>query len=198
MSKNTSLSESAEQDKAPAAHSGLSSDAQARRRMLLKSLGKGSTVVAAAAVPMHTLATTVTSSGQICTVSGVMSGVHSQVTNKAVCFGYSPGYYKMCSHWPNYNPVTGHAINYIGSKTFTDSSTFKSVFGSGSTSSLLNVLNNETNTEYFHWTAALLNACAGSLAKNFPYTPQQVIDLYNTGEPTHTNALNFFKAYLES
>lgn len=35
---------------------GLTSDAIARRRMLLKSLGKGSSVIAAAALPMHTLA----------------------------------------------------------------------------------------------------------------------------------------------
>lgn len=194
---HTPDSEAAAPD-ATLSHAGLSTDAMARRRMLLKSLGKGSTVVAAAAVPMHTLATTVTSSGKLCSVSGTMSGVHSQVTNRTTCTGKSPGYYMKCDHWPNYNPVSGHATNYVGSKAFTENSTFQSVFGSGSTSGMLFIMNNNQNTEYFHWIAALLNACGGSLAQNFPYTPQQVVNLYNSAEPTHTNALNFFKQYMES
>jgi len=59
-------------------NSGLSSDALARRRMLLQSLGKGSAVVTAVSVPMHSLAAigtlSVTANGKRCTISGTMSG----------------------------------------------------------------------------------------------------------------------------
>lgn len=197
MSKNTAPSESAALDETTLTHSRLSTDALARRRMLLKSLGKGSTVIAAAVIPMHTLATTVTTTGKLCTVSGTMSGVHSQVTNKIICTGKSPGYYHIYSHWPNYNVVSQTATNNVGNITFTGASSFASVFGSGSSSGMLYIMNNDQNTEYFHWIAALLNAISSSQAQNFPYTAQQVIDLFKSAEPMHTNALNFFKNYLE-
>lgn len=185
--------------------SSLSSDAMARRRMLLKSLGKGSSVIAAAAIPMHTLAATGTlantASGKRCTISGTMSGVHSQNTVTAICEGYSPGYYKMISHWPNYNPTTTIATNTANGKTFTQNSTFTFLFGGTSTlgaQSLINIMLNYSSSDEFHWIPALLNSLAASPASNYPYSAKQIIDFYNSPEPARGNALNFFKQYMET
>lgn len=84
----------------------LSSAAVARRRMLLKGLGKGSAVLAAA-VPLQTLASqsVFTNPGKDgalairCGISGMTSGIHSRDTVTTVCTGYSPGYYKNHA-WP--------------------------------------------------------------------------------------------------
>ena len=183
---------------------GLAPDAMARRRMLLKSLGKGSSVIAAAAIPMHTLAATgtlaKTANGMRCTVSGNHSAIHSQTTVTNICIGYSPGYYHKVEHWPNYNSTTGIATNSVGSKAFTQNSTFSAVFGGGSTlgsSTLIFIMNNNQNNEAFHWIAALLNSLPGSPASNFPYSAQEVVAFYTSPEPMHTNALNFFKDYME-
>lgn len=190
------------------AKAGLSSEAMARRHMLIKSLGKGSAVVAAAAVPMHSLASTgtlaVTANGQRCTISGTMSGVHSRETITAVCAGMSPGYYKTLSHWPNYNassnPTANNAVTG-GVGTFNKDTTFASLFGSGSNLGLLETIN-ATNTYQveFHWIAALLNGTAGSSAQNFPYTAAEVIALYvaDAGMGKNGPGWKFFSGYMET
>lgn len=186
--------------------SGLAPDAMARRRMLLKSLGKGSSVIAAAAIPMHTLATTrslslTSTDGKRCTISGTMSGVHSKETITAVCGGLSPGYYHKIEHWPNYISSTGIATNYTGSKTFTQNSTFTGVFGGSSSignMTLIAIMNNKQSSDEFHWIAALLNSLSASKAVNYPYSPTEVIGFFNSSSGTiYTNALNFFKIYME-
>ncbi|MDR7377994.1 hypothetical protein J2X19_002673 [Rhodoferax ferrireducens] len=190
--------EQADVEQTTTLNTGLASDAMARRRMLLKSLSKGSSVVAAAAIPMHTLAGTgslaVTANGKRCTISGTMSGVHSQETIKAVCVGYSPGYYKMISHWPNYNSTTGVATNSVNGKTFTQTTSFSTIFGGGSASGLLYIMQNNPSSDEFHWIAALLNSLPGSPATNFPYTASEVLNLYTNN---YANALKFFKDYME-
>lgn len=81
--------------------SAMSSGALARRKLLIKSLGKGSAVLAAASVPIQTLATTtLVRNGQICSVSGMQSGVHSRPPTSNTCNGYSPGKYKDRANWP--------------------------------------------------------------------------------------------------
>ena len=185
--------------------SGLASDAMARRRMLLKSLGKGSSVIAAAAIPMHTLAATGTlantANGRRCSISGTMSGVHSQNTVTNICTGYSPSYYCTISNWPNYDSTTRTATNSANGKTFTQYSTFTNLFGGNSTigyQKLIDIMLKNSGSDEFHWTAALLNSLPGSLATNFPYTSIQVINCYNAADPTRTNGLNFFKQYMET
>lgn len=80
----------------------MSSSALVRRQMLIKSLGKGSVVLAAASVPIQTLATTtLVRNGQICSVSGMQSGVHSKPPTTNACNGYSPGKYKNRANWPS-------------------------------------------------------------------------------------------------
>ena len=183
---------------------GLAPDAMARRRMLLKSLGKGTSVIAAAAIPMHTLAATgtlsKTANGMRCTVSGNHSAIHSQTTVTDVCVGFSPTYYQKVENWPNYIATVSLATNSIGIKVFTQNSKFSNVFGGSSSvgdTTLIDILKNYPSKEEYHWITALLNSLPGSPAQNFPYFPQEVIAFYTAADPAHTNALNFFTGYME-
>jgi hypothetical protein len=196
----------------------LPSNGLARRRMLLASLGKGSVVVAAAAAPMHSLAaigtlsitlSTTPGAGRRCTISGAMSAIHSHETVTATCGGMSPGFYKTISHWPNFNASTNPLANNIvngGSTPFNINTSFSTLFGSGSSDSLINCLvNTATHQIEFHWIAALLNGTVSSVAgtgnpgsNNYPYTAAQVIALYVANGTVRTNAFNFFKDYMET
>jgi hypothetical protein len=185
----------------------MTSSALARRRMLLASLGKGSAVVAAVAVPMKTMASVgtlaVLPDGQRCTISGAMSAVHSQETITAVCGGYTPGYYKKPEHWPLYNASSNPtAINPIngGSGTLNINTYFDSLCPAGPHLTLIYILQNEAPTDEFHWVAAMVNGLAASIAPNYPYTTQQIINFYNAGKGSaiYLDALNFIKTYVEN
>jgi hypothetical protein len=181
----------------------LSSDAMARRRMLLKSLGKGSAVVAAAAAgSIHTLAgattLTYTASGSRCSISGTISGIHSKDTGTSTCAGKNPLFYKTKSNWPpssndNYS-VDGTSI------TFSRTSAFNSVFGGSDTTplkSILYVVTTSSVSVEAVWVTALLNALPGSGAQNFPYTAKKVIDLYKSSAD-NPGAYTFFKDYMQT
>ena len=185
----------------------LSATALARRKMILTSLGKGSAVVAAASVPMHSLAAigtlSVTASGQRCSISGTMSAVHSNQVQLPRCTGRRPSFYSSVNNWPNYSSANPNATNTVtgGSSVFRSSTLFNNLFGSGPNVSLLSILNGGgSDPDAIHWVTALLNGTSGSAAgdnTNFPYTAQQVIDLYNN-PARRTNALNFFITYMET
>jgi len=178
----------------------------ARRRMLLASLGKGSAVVAAVAAPIQSLAAigtlANTADGKRCTISGNMSAAHSTGNNLPTCAGWSPGYYKTLSHWPKYDAGnTPKAVNAIngGSGSFNETTPFSTLFGGGSSDSLLTCLvDTNTHQEEFHWTAALLNGTVGSPAQNYPYTAQQIIDLYKAGGDTRIKAYAFLIDFMET
>jgi hypothetical protein len=214
MSENLKKSEiesSFRPDAGVAPDGNLSAQALARRKMLLTSLGKGATVVGAVAVPMQSLAAigslSLTADGKRCTISGTMSAVHSKETITATCAGRRPSYYSNVANWPNYNAATNPlATNGItgggGTFTFNKDTKFNSIglFGSGSTLSLIDLLTSGPNSDFGHWATALLNGTLGSTAggnTNFPYTAQQVIDLYNN-PAKQANALFFFKTYMET
>lgn len=181
----------------------------ARRKMLLTSIGKGSAVAAAVAVPMQSLAAigtlSVTSTDRRrCTISGVMSGVHSRETVTAVCTGRRGTFYNRVVNWPGYNAGSNPtAINGItgsnSSATFNINTLFNvgTLFGSGIGVKLIDILTGNPNSEYYHWVTALLNGTLGSTAVNFPYTAQQVIDLYNN-PVKRADALAFFTTYMET
>lgn len=195
---NTQNSDTAEQPKADA----LSSAAMARRHMLLKGLGKGSAVLAAA-LPISTLAapTIVTSNNKLCTVSGVQSQVNSQVTEKVTCEGFTPNFYATLSNWPGYNAgPPAKASNTVGATTFDDNAKFSTVFGSGSTSSnIYNTVKNSPTSDEAVWITALLNAFrnVSVLNTNFPYTPVEVVAFYQS--PTQSAAaLAFFRGYMQT
>lgn len=188
------------------ANGALSSDAMARRHMLLKSLSRGSAAVAAAAVPMHTLAGTgtITNTGTNgkairCGISGMMSGVHSRETFTQTCSGYSPGKYKNIANWPNYNSTTNDATNSVNGIPFNKSTKFKAVFGGGLNSGLLDIMQGNASSDEFHWICALLNAVGGAPSSfYFPYTASQVVAFYKgTGPYSKAQALEFFKTYME-
>lgn len=183
----------------------LSSAAVARRRILLKGVGKG-TAVLAATVPIQTLAgqSLLTFDGKHqCSVSGMHSGVHSATpTDTAVCGGYSPGWYGQSNtdgtpkHWPsgvNYNaPVTSVFHN------------FRRTNDDGSTPTLFQVMDPKdksgkfSNTDEFHWICAWLNALSHSF--NFPYSGDEVLGFYNQGPASsaYQDALTFFKDFMET
>jgi hypothetical protein len=166
--------------------------ALSRRRMLLKGIGKGSALLAAAA-PIKTLASTasVTANGQICSVSGVQSAVHSQSTQLPTCGGKGPAFYATISNWPS-----GDTTYTVGSKTFSKTTKFNALFGSGSTSNLMNILKQSPLPAEAHWITALLNSIKPPSTYVFPYSAQEVFDLY-VG-PQQAAALAFFRGYMET
>lgn len=183
---------------------GLSVDALARRRMLLKSLGKGSAMVAAV-VPLQSLANStalLTRNGLRCSVSGMQSGVHSKApTSSVVCGGYSPGWWGQSDDgivprrpWPSGYPAmactakftqTGYddpGVNFVG-KTL-----FKVMSDPGFSS-----------TKTRHWICAFLNGFYQS-ANRFPYTGQEILDFYNLppGNSNRAAAYTLITGYLET
>jgi hypothetical protein len=181
----------------------LSTDALARRRMLLKSLGKGTSVAAAvAAGSMHTLASattlTFTASGSRCTISGTISGIHSKDTTKDTCRGRHPTVFKTANKWPPTN--NGSGTYTVDNKTFSPTSTFTSVFGSGSGNTLQTILNATTLgavSDEAAWITALLNSLPNSGALNFPYPPSKVLYFYSSTSEK-AGALTFFKNYMQT
>ena len=164
-------------------------NALARRRMLLASLGRGSAVVAAAALPLKALAATptVTSINGIglgapvrCTISGAQSGVHSKETITATCAGLKPISYDVTTAWP------GGVIK---------TAQFSTVFGGSVSGTLISIIKAPVSDNAY-WIAAFLNAQTGSLARNFPYTPPEVVALFNG--PRKLAALAFFKTYMST
>ena len=173
----------------------LSATALARRKMLLTSLGKGSAVVAAAALPLKALAATptVTSINGIglnapvrCTISGAMSGVHSKETITATCAGRKPSSYgpptvTIPTPWPgNLSKTTPFNVVFVTSPE---------------TSTLINIIQTAPLSDNAYWIAAFLNALSGLPVTNFPYTPTEVQGLFvsNPGP-----ALIFFKTYMST
>ena len=162
-----------------------------RRYVLLKGIGRGSAILAAA-VPIKTLASvpSVTITGEICSVSGTQSLVHSQPKGLPQCAGSMPAKYKTIMNWPNY-PNTNYTV---GVKTFSDQSRFLDVFGAGSTKKLITIMGAGESPE-LHWIAALLNAIKAPAAPVFPYSAAEVLTLYSTQQGP---ALTFFTQFMET
>ncbi|MGM9515320.1 hypothetical protein ACS5PK_13770 [Roseateles sp. DB2] len=195
-----------------AATRGLSAEALARRRMLLKSAGTGGVATLAALSPMKAMAGGVTlavcSSAKtgkavICTISGVQSAAHSfHGETFPNAWGYSPGW------WGQINYVSGKAVprrtwpcNYnvtVGSILIRASSTTKNL-------TLFTLMSNSSyaDTPERHWLCAYLNALAyetntgwdkGRTGWAFPYSSTDVINFYLNNDLA---AYNFFVSYLE-
>ena len=170
----------------------LSATALARRKMLLTSLGKGSAVVAAVALPLKALAATpsltlLNLGPQVrCTISGMQSGVHSKETITATCAGRKPSSYgpptvTIPTPWPgNLSKTTPFNVVFVTSPV---------------TSTLINIIQTAPLSDNAYWIAAFLNALSGLPVTNFPYTPTEVQGLFVTNP---VNALNFFKTYMST
>ena len=169
-----------------------------RRRALLKGLGKG-TAVLAAAVPIRTLATTtVTADKHLCSVSGAMSGVRSITTGMATCGGRKFSLYQPVGSWP-LNGMSQEVVNNGTSDILRSTGTFAGVFGGGAPTTALTTLfaaglTDATASDEAHWIVALLNA---KTAASFPYTALEIVAQYTAGGATRTNALAFYKTHME-
>ncbi len=176
----------------PAQLSGvMSTEALARRRVLLKGLGKGSAALAVV-VPIQTLAAnTIIGGTKLCTVSGVQSSVGSHpLGTVTTCSGYSPTHFQTLANWPT--TLTVDTIN------FTSASPFNTIFTGGISSSLNTVLTTLPASDETVWITALLNALLAKPGFNFPYTASQVRAFYTGGGTGAVNALAFFKGYMQS
>jgi hypothetical protein len=192
---------SAEGPVQPAVAPALPADALARRRLLLKGLGRGSAAVAVMA-PVQSLMAQ--SPVRLCTVSGVQSNVGSGRTGGTTeqCQGYSQGYFAVLANWPNYRKNPKRAINVADGRSFDQNSSFAFVFNdtSASTDSLITLIASGTASQKI-WITALLNSIkrAGIPASQigyFPYTATEVVGLYN--DPAKRAAAEaFFTGYLE-
>jgi hypothetical protein len=190
-----------------AAQAPVSGEALARRRLLLKGLGKGASA-AAVLVPIQTLATTTPSDGvvRLCTVSGIQSNVGSGRTGgtTAQCQGHSPSFYATLANWPGYNATTKVASFWLRSTKFYNTSTFKAVFNNTGASSvtLFNIISSGPVSEQI-WVTALLNAIKRNGGTNigspgyFPYSPNEVVALYND-TAKRSNAETLFANYLQT
>lgn len=191
---------------------GLSAEALARRRMLLKSAGTGGVATLAALSPMRAMAGGVTlavcnnaSTGKamICTISGVQSAAHSfHGETYPNAWGYSPGWWGQTTlvagktvprrTWPCNCNVT------VGSILIRASSSTRNL-------TLFTLMSNVAyrSTVEFHWLGAYLNALAyetntgwdvGRTGYAFPYSSADVINFYLNNNMA---AYNFFVSYLE-
>jgi hypothetical protein len=194
----------AEADGTSPAASRTETERQQRRRLLVKGLGKGSALLAAA-VPLESLATgtVLTGNGMLCTVSGNQSAVRSKTAGVPTCGGYQNSKYcNVKTFWPGYDSVSGHASFACNGKTVTSRAacTFNYVFGGGSTGSFWAVVNGTAGTANERiWATALLNAqkclTAGFSSMNYPYTPAQVMAHYTAGS---TAALSFYSTHMQN
>jgi hypothetical protein len=177
-------------------------DALARRRLLLNGLGKGSVVLAAAAVPMHSLAydstiKTITDgkNGHViwASVSGFQSAVMpSRADGAQIASGYNRAHYADKANWFGWGGTGG---------TSDVDKPFNSIFTSSTlTTVCFRVVNGNrfVGSTELTWVVAYQNARKLS---TFPYTPGEVVSLYNRAISNPTFAQNcedFFKGYMES
>jgi|SRR6218665_3601290 len=184
----------------------LSSEAVARRRLLLRGVGSGAAAVAAL-TPVRALATNsgstvyvcaskTTGKDLICTLSGVDSAAHSFGPNitKVVAGGKKVSYWGDCkntgsSKTPVYAPNNSWPIDY----KIVAKDALPNCSAAMSNKTLLEIMRANQSTEEAHWIGAYLNAA--KFPAMFPYTPQQVLDLYNGNQ--RSKALTFFVTYLE-
>ena len=173
----------------------LSSAAVARRRILLKGVGKGAAVLAAT-VPIQTLA------GHGCGMSGKLSaGPHSNKPDITPCSaGFPPAYWGAVAPLSPLSKLAEplnkwrYDHNEMLSVKFPRTYLRRDV-------TLFDVMRN-VNGVYEsiperHWIAAYLNALN---VTGFPYKPLQVLGFYNqgVGSPTYDNALRFFTDFMET
>lgn len=203
MHNDPSSSQSSQIDtQSPVSSGAKAGESLARRRALLRGLGKGSAALALV-VPIQTLAvTTIVGGTKLCTVSGVQSHVGSHpLGTVTTCQGNSPTYFQTLANWPGYNPSTKVASFTVGNSSLTNNSKFSDVFTGGGGTQLDKVLTNNTppTSDNAVWVTALLNAVKNTSGFNFPYTPLEVVAFYTNVDPLKKQqALDFFRGYMQT
>jgi hypothetical protein len=187
---------------------GMSSEALARRRLLLRGTTASATALAALtpigalATSQSTVYTCVGTSGKeaVCTLSGVQSAAHSfgPDTDKVQAGGKSPGW------WSQSQTVKGETVprrpwpvpwgDKVESVLTLAPVNLRSL-------KLFELMSQSAyaNTAERHWLCAYLNAKAGEqgalVPYGFPYTASEVLGFYLAG---NQNAYSFFTTYLEN
>ena len=182
------------------------SNALARRRMLLNSLSKGSTLVVATSIPMKTLAadTTCQTDGKktggvhyYATASRCASPIGSRHTTLPVSEGYSCDHYKTSSKWPGYS-LTPKNDTSDRNKRMCDIFT-TAPLNTISRKTCERIVNENPTSQECRWVVAYQNAktCAG---KNYPYTCADITQLHRgaPGLPTRTACESFFGNHMEN
>jgi hypothetical protein len=183
----------------------MSSEALARRRLLLRGTTAGATALAALtpigalATSQSTIYTCVGTSGKegVCTLSGVQSAAHSfgPDTETVPAGGKSPGWWGQSNK--NGTPKRPWPVD----STQKVSSVLSSASPNLQSLTLFALMSQSSyaNTAERHWLCAYLNAKAGeqgALAPyGFPYTSSEVLAFYQDG---NHNAYSFFTTYLEN
>lgn len=171
-----------------------------RRKLILSGVFKGS-ALAVAATPIRSLASTssVTANGKICSISGVQSAAHSQSKGLPECGGRNGSKYQTLANWPNFNgsATPPEAINIVGTTTFSQQTAFNAVFGSGSSTPLINIIQSNPGSFESTFIVALLNSISPPSLLVFPYSPLEVISLYQDPSQSSSASL-FFKDYMET
>lgn len=184
----------------------LSTDALARRRLLLSSLSKGSVVVAAASVPMHTLASDSqcqTDDKNIhgkhfhATASRCASPIGSRSPSLPVSGGYGCGHYKASpGNWPGYNNGTS-----CRDKKFKD--VFVNANGQYKNKTCSDIVGNYPSSSECRWVLAYLNSDpqkCGNGIYNYPYTKAEIQQLWKGGSglPDQATCQTFFGVFMET
>lgn len=185
----------------------MSSEAVARRRLLLRGTTAGATVVAALTpfgalgTSQSTVYTCIGKDGNegLCTLSGVQSAAHSfgPGTVKVPAVGKSPGWWGQSvtvskktmprREWPvDWQAKVGNVLT-LAPHNLKQLTLFKLMSDSA-----------YANTAERHWLCAYLNAKAGEQGMfapgGFPYSATDVITFYLT---SNADAYSFFTTYLE-
>jgi hypothetical protein len=164
-----------------------------RRRFLTTGLVGGSVILLTTTKAVPTLASGGCVQAGHCTFSGMMSGNSSAHPQSNGCGGFSPGYYKMPSHWPSaYTPGSCKGKPEV----CTGGTTFFSVFGTApdkgtSSDTMLQVLVTEEPSLAFHYVAALLNSVNNNLPSGITY-PYQSSDIVKFWHSSNRSAFSTF------
>lgn len=204
--------------RSPEPSSELSPEANARRLMMLKGLGRGSAVVSAAALPLSALSqgstlllTPTGKGGEAAGLRCSVSGMQSQVANSRVpsdartCGGYSPGWWGQETQtngkvvprrtWPiDYKTK----VSQLFTRCASDDPGMSSMFTNGVT--LFDVMRDPkfASTKTRHWIGAYLNGLAGGVPGfPFPYSGTEVMKFYNTMDQKRDQFYALVVTYLE-
>ena len=192
---------------AAATDNALPKVALARRQMLLRGLGKGSVVMVAAAVPMHTLASPSTGERTKTkedfhkpAVWAAVSGCHSAVGSRApqdtpVSKGHGCGHYTTKSNWKGYDSDSRKDQSCVDKR-------FKDVFQAGSDKKCYDIVKSQTSDEC-RWVLAYVNAQkCHTTAMRYPYSADEIIDMYKNptkyGAKDRKGCQDFFHDYMET
>lgn len=126
-------------------------------------------------------------------------------------WGHTCSHYKNSSNWNFSGTCNNYAVNWnnCGNTGGTTRVKFYSLFGCTQTTQTsrdcADILQNDNASDEAYWLCAVFNAC--KVGTNFPYTPNEVVQLYKSQNPwaggtvqngLNLQALTLFKGYLSA